>query len=1121
MTRKKKALLTIAIIILTVFIILPAVGFGILRWGILPPERLTPLVTQKANEFILGRLECERIELTYFETYPHLGIRITNGRVYEPNPLDSIGHIHESTDSLYVGETEALTLLSFKSAVLSFNPADYFVNKKITIGNISIESPHFHGYVDENGKANWDILITEADSVNESSSTPLPPIDIQQIKITDGHFTYDDDQQQMEADIEGFSLNLAGSLTQGGNNFDVEAGSTSFYFASPSYTLKNKLALSVKSRLLINHLLKSVAFEGAELKVNDLPFTMDGSVASLAQSNSIYIDLAMGLKASNLNDLLDFIPNDLLENRSEMITKGAIALDATIKGELGDSILPVVNLNCKISEGSFHMKGVEHGIDTLELDLDIHVDGALLDSSYVSLANLKLKGQNTSMDIQGKVTNLIKNPEVKALMQGRMDFTRLGRELFNPDTLLIEGVMNADLTASFTTDDILNSRYDKIEAKGVLNIDTLKVFSLPMEIDLFIANAHLNMGAIERENASRFLNAKDLLNATLTLDTMNIQYKDEISTNISKVDLQANTLPTIDTSAVIPVTGSLKFDRLHVKLPDSTWLTTGKTVFRGGIKSSESNKRTPMLGGTIAVDTIKYLIIPSRTRVIVAESNFNFQALPYRDARRQQARRDTTRTTNRQARNQQAGGGNRRDSAQIAARRDSLRRRIQSDSINSTNRMLRRWEARGSVKFKQIRAFTRNFPIPIRVGQADVKFSTDQITLKDTRMRLGKSDFMVSGEITRIRQAILRSGTLKGNFSVISDTIDCNQLMSAATRGMIFMEQRETAEALPEVNEQSVAELDTQISQMQDSLPGSETEVEDMLFIVPKQMDMTLQMKSKKIKFKELELENVEGEVVMRDQTVNLSDLTMHSNMGSGKLTMIYTARDKRGATAGFDLNMQKILVDRLIDLFPSMDTLVPMLRSFEGVVDCEMAATCRIDSTMSIILPSLHSTCFLNGRNLVLLDGETFAEISKTLMFKNKKRNQIDSLSVDLAIRDNKIEVYPFLLEMDRYRVAVGGTHQLDMSFNYHISVLKSPVPFKLGVDVTGNMDDFKFKIVKCRYKDTFKPAKSAELDSTRMNIRKEIRAAIQKQMIEDNPQLIVLLLLGKADKKDALPSL
>ena len=160
--------------------------------------------------------------------------------------------------------------------------------------------------------------------------------------------------------------------------------------------------------------------------------------------------------------------------------------------------------------------------------------------------------------------------------------------------------------------------------------------------------------------------------------------------------------------------------------------------------------------------------------------------------------------------------------------------------------------------------------------------------------------------------------------------------------------------------------------------------------------------------------------------------------MGNGNLTMVYRAKNGQEATAGLDLDMEDVKVEKLIALFPSIDTLVPMLRSFEGVLDCQVTATCKMDSTMSLIMPSINSSCYLHGNNMVLLDGETFTEISKTLMFKNKKRNMIDSISVDLAIKDNKIEVFPFLVEMDRYKVAVGGTHNLDMTF-WMISSIRS----------------------------------------------------------------------------------
>ena len=428
------------------------------------------------------------------------------------------------------------------------------------------------------------------------------------------------------------------------------------------------------------------------------------------------------------------------------------------------------------------------------------------------------------------------------------------------------------------------------------------------------------------------------------------------------------------------------------------------------------------------------------------------------------------------------------------------------DSSKTEGQFLRKWEARGSISFKQMRGFSRMFPLPIWMEPTTMRFNTNDITLTDARLHLGKSNFTLNGEISQIRKAMLRRGKLKGNFNLNSDYIDCNQLMQAVNNGMQYGENTD----LLMLSDENIAQLNTE--SLQDSIAQTETDTTSQLFVLPAFLDMALHTNAKRIDFKDLELENVVGEIVLRDQSINLSKLNIQSNMGNGNLTMVYRAKNGQEATAGLDLDMEDVKVEKLIALFPSIDTLVPMLRSFEGVLDCQVTATCKMDSTMSLIMPSINSSCYLHGNNMVLLDGETFTEISKTLMFKNKKRNMIDSISVDLAIKDNKIEVFPFLVEMDRYKVAVGGTHNLDMTFNYHLSVLKSPVPFKLGIDITGNLDNFKYKITKCKYKDIFKPAKQAELDSTRKNIRKDIRDAVRKQIEEAAPELGKDLALVKA---------
>ena len=130
----------------------------------------------------------------------------------------------------------------------------------------------------------------------------------------------------------------------------------------------------------------------------------------------------------------------------------------------------------------------------------------------------------------------------------------------------------------------------------------------------------------------------------------------------------------------------------------------------------------------------------------------------------------------------------------------------------------------------------------------------------------------------------------------------------------------------------------------------------------------------------------------------------------------------------------------------------------------------------------------------MVLLDGETFTEIAKMLRFKNRDRNLINSISVNFLVHDNQIEIFPFIIEMDRYKAAVSGIHKLDMSFDYHISVLKSPIPFRLGLNISGTLDKFKFRIGKAKYKDENIPSYVTLIDTTRINLRHTITDIFHK---------------------------
>ena len=117
--------------------------------------------------------------------------------------------------------------------------------------------------------------------------------------------------------------------------------------------------------------------------------------------------------------------------------------------------------------------------------------------------------------------------------------------------------------------------------------------------------------------------------------------------------------------------------------------------------------------------------------------------------------------------------------------------------------------------------------------------------------------------------------------------------------------------------------------------------------------------------------------------------------------------------------------------------------------------------------------------------------------MFKKKTKNIIDQMAVEFTIADNKLNILPFSLAMDKYKVAVSGNMTFDLDCYYHISVLKSPIIFDFGIDVLGTIGNFKFKLVKPKYKDENAIVRSVDLtnktEEGRINMQKSLQKLIQ----------------------------
>lgn len=101
--------------------------------------------------------------------------------------------------------------------------------------------------------------------------------------------------------------------------------------------------------------------------------------------------------------------------------------------------------------------------------------------------------------------------------------------------------------------------------------------------------------------------------------------------------------------------------------------------------------------------------------------------------------------------------------------------------------------------------------------------------------------------------------------------------------------------------------------------------------------------------------------------------------------------------------------------------------------------------------------------------------------------------MDVRMTVSDNRLQLFPVIFTMDRYRLGVQGYNDLSMNFDYHIAVLKSPLPFKFGINIKGNPDKYKIRLGKARLNENL-PVNVSIVDTTRVNLLRQIENVFRR---------------------------
>lgn len=411
----------------------------------------------------------------------------------------------------------------------------------------------------------------------------------------------------------------------------------------------------------------------------------------------------------------------------------------------------------------------------------------------------------------------------------------------------------------------------------------------------------------------------------------------------------------------------------------------------------------------------------------------------------------------------------------------------------SATTLLAEWNPEVDVDFKEGNLFFSS--MDERVSIPDIRFTylNDSLYLDESRVVIGQSDFALRGVVTAISDYLDDKGLLTADLSFVSDNADVDELLELVSG---FGTNDGADEGIGNEAGNGENEVAAQMASEETSEGGGDVKEDDSEpFIVPMGVDVNLHTDIKRAHALGQDIENVRGGITVKDGVAVVRQLGFTSDAARMQMTAMYKSPRKNHLFVGLDFHLMEIQIDKLIDMIPAIDSVVPMLKSFSGEAEFHLALQTNLDSKYQPKKSTLLGAASIEGKDLVVLDSETFDTIASMLLFSKKTVNKIDSLEVDVTLFRDEVDIYPFLIGMDNYQVILSGRHNLDMSFNYHLDCLS---PVRLGLDVKGSLDNLKFDLTPTKYKNLFKPERRNDIQERTLKLMEMINSSLKETVVE-----------------------
>lgn len=215
---------------------------------------------------------------------------------------------------------------------------------------------------------------------------------------------------------------------------------------------------------------------------------------------------------------------------------------------------------------------------------------------------------------------------------------------------------------------------------------------------------------------------------------------------------------------------------------------------------------------------------------------------------------------------------------------------------------------------------------------------------------------------------------------------------------------------------------------------------ENSNFIVPKNVDLLMHVKSDKLHYDDVDLQHLNGNLAISDGTVQLDHIKAESLEGTIEMNGTYsTWQSDEYPEIAFDYDVKGMDIQKTFFAFNTLQKLMPVGKYMSGKFNAQMSLNGRLGNDMAPELQSLHGEGNVSLLDASMKDFGPLDKLSESLDIATLQVLLLRDTRADFSYKNMKVTVAPFIAHGGDIDMEVAGTHGFDQTLSYNVS-LKVP---------------------------------------------------------------------------------